>query len=66
MRYQIVNSYLSVNGNWKYTIDLDLNEGETLHKEVLLQDLDYPNGAPFGGNVELLANGLIGVEVYRN
>lgn len=66
MRYQIIRREKTKYGNDKYTVDLDLDEHETLDKEVLLQELDYPFSAPFGGNVKLLPSGLIEVEIYKD
>jgi hypothetical protein len=50
----------------RYIVDLNLDEGEVLNKEALLQEIDGKQGAPFGGAVDLLPNGLLQVDVYTD
>ncbi len=50
----------------EYVIDLTLDEGETLDKQKLLEALDRPFGAPFGGQVHKLPDDTLLIEVYTD
>jgi hypothetical protein len=65
MRYQVV-SRKALHKKNRYIVDLDLSDSETLNKSELLKELDAPFGAPLGGDVDLLPNGLLQVDVYTD
>lgn len=64
MKYKVLHQ-IALPGKTRYTVDLELDDGEVLPKERLFKALDAPFGAPFGGHVHHhRSDGFFDIDIY--